>query len=83
MKINFKLKVLAVAAIMAAAAPAFAAIDGADVRQRRALAQSALLRWRFPTTGGDDISGLFDLGFKMDDMMAANGQGRLSAKAGI
>ena len=35
------------------------------------------------TSGGDDISGLFDLGLKMDDMMAANGQGRLSAKAGI
>ena len=35
-----------------------------------------------PTTGGDDISGLFDLGFKMDDMLAANGQGGYQQKLG-
>lgn len=74
MKINFKLKVLAVTAIMAAAAPAFAAIDGADSGNGELLLNLRYYGGDSATTGGDDISGLFDLGFKMDDMIAANGQ---------
>jgi hypothetical protein len=74
MKINFKLKVLAVTAIMAAAAPAFAAIDGADSGNGELLLNLRYYGGDSATTGGDDISGLFDLGFQMDDMIAANGQ---------
>ena len=82
MKINFKLKGLAAAAIMAATAPAVAAIDGADSGNGELLLNLRYYGGDSPTTGGDDISGLFDLGFKMDDMMAANGQGRLQQKLG-
>jgi len=78
MKINFKLKALAVAAIMAVAAPAFAAIDGADSGNGELLLNVRYYGGDSSTTGGDDISGLFDLGFKMDDMLAANGQGGFS-----
>jgi MYXO-CTERM domain-containing protein len=75
MKMNFKLKTLAVVAIMAASVPAFAAMDGGAVTGNGEL----LLNVRYyggdsPTTGGDDISGLFDLGFTMNDMIALNGQ---------
>ena len=78
MKINFKLKVFAAAAIMAATAPAVAAIDGADSGNGELLLNLRYYGGDSPTTGGDDISGLFDLGFKMDDMLAANGQGGFS-----
>jgi MYXO-CTERM domain-containing protein len=75
MKMNFKLKTLAVVAIMAASVPAFAAMDGGAVTGNGEL----LLNVRYyggdsPTTGGDDISGLFDLGLTMNDMIALNGQ---------
>ena len=74
MKINFKLKALAVAVIMTVTAPALAAIDGADSGNGELLLNMRYYGGDSPTTGGDDISGLFDLGLKMDDMIAANGQ---------
>lgn len=76
MKTHFKLKVLAVAAAMAATMPAFAAIQGGSTGNGE-----LLLNVRYygggstaATTGGDDISSLFDLGIRMDDMLALNGQ---------
>lgn len=78
MKINFKLKALAVSAIMATAAPAFAAMDGGVTGNGELLLNLRYYGGTSATTGGDDISGLFDLGFKMDDMLAANGQGGFS-----
>ena len=61
MKMNFKLKTLAVVAIMAASVPAFAAMDGGAVTGNGEL----LLNVRYyggdsPTAGGDDISGSLD-----------------------
>ncbi len=82
MKINFKLKGLAVAAIMAAAAPAFAAIDGGVTGNGELLLNMRYYGGASATSGDDDISGLFDLGLKMDDMIAANGQAGYT-KAGI
>jgi hypothetical protein len=73
MKMNYKFKALAVAVAMAASAPALAAIEGGPTGNGE-----LLLNVRYfngdPTTGGDDISGLFDLGFRMNDMIALNGQ---------
>ncbi|KIO50475.1 PEP-CTERM sorting domain-containing protein [Nitrosospira sp. NpAV] len=74
MKMNFKLKALAVAAIMAASAPAFAAIDGGVTGNGELLLNVRYYGGDSATTGGDDISGLFDLGFHLNDMLAANGQ---------
>lgn len=74
MKMNFKLKALAVAAIMAASAPAFAAIDGGVTGNGELLLNVRYYGGDSATSGGDDISALFDLGFKMNDMIAANGQ---------
>lgn len=74
MKMNFKLKALAVAAIMAASAPAFAAIDGGVTGNGELLLNVRYYGGDSATAGGDDISGLFDLGLKMDDMLAANNQ---------
>lgn len=74
MKMNFKLKALAVAAIMAASAPAFAAIDGGVTGNGELLLNVRYYGGDSATTGGDDISGLFDLGYHLNDMLAANGQ---------
>ncbi|PTR07454.1 putative secreted protein with PEP-CTERM sorting signal/MYXO-CTERM domain-containing protein [Nitrosospira sp. Nsp5] len=72
MKMNFKLKALAVAAIMAASAPAFAAIDGGVTGNGELLLNVRYYGGDSATTGGDDISALFDLGLKMNDALAAN-----------
>ncbi|SCY11980.1 PEP-CTERM sorting domain-containing protein [Nitrosospira sp. Nsp13] len=72
MKMNFKLKALAVAAIMAASAPAFAAIDGGVTGNGELLLNVRYYGGDSATTGGDDISALFDLGLKMNDVLAAN-----------
>jgi hypothetical protein len=74
MKIELKLKALAVTAIMAAGTPAFAAMDGGASGNGELLLNVRYYGGDSATTGGDDISGLFDLGLKMDDMIAANGQ---------
>lgn len=74
MKMNCKLKTLAVAVIMAASAPAFAAIDGAASGNGELLLNMRYYGGDSATSGDDDISALFDLGFKMNDMLAANGQ---------
>lgn len=72
MKMNFKLKALAVAAIMAASAPAFAAIDGGPTGNGELLLNVRYYGGDSATSGGDDISALFDLGLKMNDALAAN-----------
>ena len=74
MKINFKLKTLAVAALMTASVPAFAAIEGGVTGNGELLLNVRYYGGDSATSGDDDISGLFDLGFKMNDMLAANGQ---------
>lgn len=74
MKINFKLKALAASVIMAAAAPALAAMDGGVTGNGELLLNMRYYGGASATSGDDDISGLFDLGLKMDDMIAANGQ---------
>lgn len=77
MKMNCKFKALAVAVAMAASAPALAAIEGGPTGNGE-----LLLNVRYyngdPLTGGDDISGLFDLGIRMNDMIALNGQTDIS-----
>ena len=74
MKTNFKLKALAAATVMAAAAPAFAAIEGGASGNGELLLNVRYYGGASASTGGDDISALFDLGIRMDDMIAANGQ---------
>ena len=78
MKMNFKLKALAVTAIMAASAPAFAAIDGGPTGNGELLLNVRYYGGDSATSGGDDISGLFDLGLRMNDMIALNGQAGIS-----
>ncbi|GAB4515073.1 MAG: hypothetical protein Tsb0026_20630 [Sulfuricaulis sp.] len=72
MKMNYKFKALVVSLAMAASAPALAVIENGEL----------LLDVRYYTgatpTSGDAISGLFDLGFKMNDMIALNGQTDIS-----
>ncbi|SET08857.1 MYXO-CTERM domain-containing protein [Nitrosospira multiformis] len=74
MKMDFKLKTLAITAIMAASTPALAAIEGGVTGNSELLLNVRYYGGASATTGGDDISGLFDLGLKMDDMLAQNGQ---------
>lgn len=74
MKTNFKFKELAAAAAMAAAVPAFAAIQGGDTGNGELLLNVRYYGGASATSGDDDISGLFDLGIRMDDMIATNGQ---------
>ncbi|MDN5752686.1 MAG: PEP-CTERM sorting domain-containing protein [Nitrosospira sp.] len=78
MKMNFKLKALAAAAVMAASVPALAAIDGGDTGNGELLLNVRYYGGTSATTGDDDMSALFDLGFKMNDMLAANGQAGFS-----
>lgn len=78
MKMKFKLKALAVAAIMAASAPAFAAIEGGASGNGELLLNVRYYGGDSATSGDDDISALFDLGFTMNDMLAANGQAGFS-----
>lgn len=73
MKMNCKLKALAIIAIMAASAPAFAAIDGGTTGNGELLLNVRYYGGASATTGGDDISGLFDLGMTLNDMLATNG----------
>lgn len=67
---NFKLNLLAAAALMAASAPALAVM--ADARSGNG---ELLLNLRYyggfaANAGGDDISAVFDLGVTMDDFLA-------------
>lgn len=78
MKINCKFKALAVAVAMAASAPALAAIEGGRTGNGELLLNVRYYGGDSATTGGDDISGLFDLGFRMNDMIALNGQAGVS-----
>ena len=70
---NMKLKLLVAAAIMAASAPTFAAMDLGTSGNG-----SLLLNVRYyngsATSGANDISALFDLGVNMNDVIAWNGQ---------
>ncbi|ABB75867.1 PEP-CTERM sorting domain-containing protein [Nitrosospira multiformis] len=78
MKINFRLKAFAVAAIATLSGPALAAMDGAMSGNGELLLNMRYYGGSSATSGDDDISGLFDLGFKMNDMVAANGQAGFS-----
>ena len=78
MKMNCKFKTLAVAVAMAASAPALAAIEGGPTGNGELLLNVRYYGGDSATTGGDDISGLFDLGFRMNDMIALNGQAGVS-----
>jgi hypothetical protein len=66
---NFKLKALVAAAVMAASAPALAVMAGATSGNGE-----LLLNLRYYTgsgiSGGDDMSAVFDLGVTMDDFLA-------------
>ena len=66
---NFKMNLLAAAALMAATAPAFAVMQGATSGNGE-----LLLNVRYyngaGNAGGDDISAVFDLGVTMDDFLA-------------
>ena len=66
---NFKLNVLVAAALMAAAAPSFAAMSDSTSGNGE-----LLVNLRFYTgdnnSGGDDISAVFDLGVTMNDFIA-------------
>lgn len=70
---NMKLKLLVAAAIMAASAPTFAAMDDAASGNG-----SLLLNVRYyngsATAGANDMSALFDLGVNLNDVLAWNGQ---------
>lgn len=70
---NMKLKLLVAAAIMAASAPTFAAMDDAATGNG-----SLLLNVRYyngsATSGANDMSALFDLGVNLNDVLAWNGQ---------
>jgi hypothetical protein len=69
---NFKLNLLAAAALMAAASPSFAAMQDATTGNGE-----LLVNLRFYTgdnnSGGDDISAVFDLGITMNDFIANPG----------
>lgn len=83
MKMNFKLNTLAAAVILAASAPALAAIEGGRGPDGNG---ELLVNVRYygvgvgntNTTGGDDTSGIFDLGIRLNDFIALNGQGGVS-----
>jgi hypothetical protein len=77
MKMNYKFKALAVAVAMAASAPALAAIEGGPTGNGELLLNVRWYSGATPTSG-DAISGLFDLGFRMNDMIALNGQTDIS-----
>ncbi|MBA2658510.1 MAG: PEP-CTERM sorting domain-containing protein [Nitrosospira sp.] len=74
MKMNFKLKTLTVAVLMAASVPAYAAIEGGTTGNGELLLNVRYYGGTSATSGDDDISAVFDLGFKMNDMLASNGQ---------
>ncbi|ODT62838.1 MAG: hypothetical protein ABS69_22150 [Nitrosomonadales bacterium SCN 54-20] len=74
MKTNFRLKALAVAAAAIISGPALAAIEGGATGNGELLLNVRYYGGSSATSGGDDISGLFDLGFRMNDMLAQNGQ---------
>lgn len=78
MKMNFKLNALAAAVIVAASAPALAVIEGGPTGNGELLLNVRYYGGTSATAGGDDISGIFDLGIKMNDFIAQNGQGGIS-----
>ncbi|BCT66653.1 PEP-CTERM sorting domain-containing protein [Nitrosospira sp. NRS527] len=78
MKMNFKLGALAAAIIMGASAPAFAFMESGASGNGELLLNVRYYGGTSATSGGDDVSALFDLGMRMDDMIAANGQAGFS-----
>jgi hypothetical protein len=71
---NFKLKAVAAAAILAVSAPALAVIQGGDTGNGELLLNVRYYGGTSATSGGDDMSALFDLGMTLNDMVAKNGQ---------
>src|SRR5690348_8214590 len=78
MKMNFKFKALAISVAMAISAPALAAIEGGPSGNGELLLNVRYYGGDSATSGGDDISGLFDLGIRMNDMISLNGQTDIS-----
>lgn len=70
---NFKLNLLAAAALMAASVPAFAAMQDATSGNGELLVNLRFYAAGDNNTGGDDISAVFDLGVSMNDFLANNG----------
>lgn len=66
---NFKLNALVAAAVMAASAPAFAAMQGATSGNGELLVNFIFQGGSSATAGGDDISAVFDLGVSMNDFL--------------
>lgn len=73
MKTNFKLKALAVAAIMAVSAPALATMQGATSGNGELIVNFVTQGGVSKTSGGDDYSAAFDLGVSMNDVLSWNG----------
>ena len=73
MKTNFKLKALAVAAIMAVSAPALATMQGATSGNGELIVNFISQGGASATAGGDDFSATFDLGVTMNDALSWNG----------
>lgn len=73
MKMNFKLKALAAAAIMAVSAPALATIQGAGSGNGELIVNFISQGGTSATSGGDDYSAAFDLGVTMNDVLSWNG----------
>lgn len=78
MKMNFKLKALVLATVMTASAPVLAAVEGGPTGNGELVLNVRYYGGDSATTGGDDISGMFDLGIRMNDFIALNGQGGIS-----
>ncbi len=72
-----KFKALAISVAMAASAPAFATIEGGPTGNGELLLNVRAYTGATPTSG-DAISGLFDLGIRMNDMIALNSQTDIS-----
>ena len=73
MKMNFKLKALAAAAIMAVSAPSFAAMQGATSGNGELIVNFVTTAGVSKVAGGDDWSAAFDLGVTMNDALSWNG----------
>lgn len=68
-----KLKLIALAALLAASAPSFAAIDGSTTGNGSLIVNFISQGGPSATAGNDDISAVFDLGVSMNTVLGWNG----------
>jgi hypothetical protein len=73
MKMNFKLKALAAAAILVTSAPAFASMQNSTSGNGELIVNFISQGGTSATLGGDDYSAAFDLGVSMNDVLSWNG----------